>query len=788
MEAVNKAYDQLFAVLETKETDKGTMLFSRSQSTHVQLIELSGDEIKGSTPAETRKNANDYISSLIDDLIKETGSDILHNNSTNTDIRLTKKGVVHGFQHRGVQNVKAIAAIRQLIENAVKIATNSHDPANDNFKNVITLVAPLKLGDQYYAVKLTVKESWDGKFKLYDHQALDMEMPDGISESTSDQSDSIHRPTSGTEISVEQMLSAFKGDNEKYLSSKSTTPTTNPHTPNTLRAAITKALDGVFGSGWMARLEATGKFKIIGRDEGVQIAGNEALDAKGFYDPKTDTTFLIAENISKNKDLISLLLHEISTHALQLGKSNEAFQALLKRFEAMQKFNPKVKEAFARVPDDTKPEHRVEEALAYFLENNPDSTFKQRIIEAFRQLVRAIGNTLIGKDKFLFSNWANKLTETEILSMATSALRKTPDSLQFDNVGRESEAVKFVKIPQSDIKLGQKANDPVKVGGDPDLWVIPEEVDVRTKGRFKSKPVRLLMGKHFGENHGFRLTHIEAGHAKEIAETGMTTEQWVVSVIKSATKIFDNGSGRLVVYSAKAPKGVAFIELRNDGDFYSVVSAYDTEPKGKIVWSGRRHLISSEGSNVSGTQGTVATTTGLPINPAVRTDAIAGKSSTQSRETLTDQTTDENIAQQENSSSDIKFSRSMSDLTDQAQQFWSNHTDTSKTFNLWHKTIGTQTHKATVDKHYKAVVDKSMDFENDVAAFANEAADMAPSWLPKLDEISHVAKEVFLRKGWTVKDTQAAVNRIKSIVLRSVRRASSTNELHNKFTEQCIIK
>jgi len=84
MEAVNKAYDQLFAVLETKETDKGTMLFSRSQSTHVQLIELSGDEIKGSTPAETRKNANDYISSLIDDLIKETGSDILHNNSTNT--------------------------------------------------------------------------------------------------------------------------------------------------------------------------------------------------------------------------------------------------------------------------------------------------------------------------------------------------------------------------------------------------------------------------------------------------------------------------------------------------------------------------------------------------------------------------------------------------------------------------------------------------------------------------------------------------------------------------------
>ena len=253
----------------------------------------------------------------------------------------------------------------------------------------------------------------------------------------------------------------------------------------------------------------------------------------------------------------------------------------------------------------------------------------------------------------------SSLAFAKLIGMATSALKSAPDSLQFDNVGRNREGIKFVKIPQSDIKLGHKVNDPVRVSGDPNLWVIPEEVTIRTKGRFTSKPIRLLMGKHFGKNHGFGLTHIEAGHAKEIAETGMTTEQWVISVIKSATKIFDNGSDRLIIYSAKAPKGVAFIELRNDGDFYSVITAYNTEPKGKIVWSGRRHLISSEGSNVSGTQGTVATTTGLPINPTVRTDTIAGKSSAQSRETLTDQTTDETITQQDdNSSNNIKFSRS----------------------------------------------------------------------------------------------------------------------------------
>jgi hypothetical protein len=46
-----------------------------------------------------------------------------------------------------------------------------------------------------------------------------------------------------------------------------------------------------------------------------------------------------------------------------------------------------------------------------------------------------------------------------------------------------------------------------------------------------------------------------------------------------------------------------------------------------IVWSGRRHLISSEGSNVSGIKDdTFATTTGLPINPTVGTEALANTS------------------------------------------------------------------------------------------------------------------------------------------------------------------
>ena len=80
----------------------------------------------------------------------------------------------------------------------------------------------------------------------------------------------------------------------------------------------------------------------------------------------------------------------------------------------------------------------TEEALAYFLEANPKANLAQRVMEMFRQFVRAIGNTLKGMDKLKFMKWANALTEQELRNMAMRALRGAPDSLQFDNAGRRS--------------------------------------------------------------------------------------------------------------------------------------------------------------------------------------------------------------------------------------------------------------------------------------------------------------------------------------------------------------
>ena len=336
----------------------------------------------------------------------------------------------------------------------------------------VTFNNPLVIDNDSLNWKKQLSDSFGGKTGKYLSEAVIQAGYDGIV------------TTENGHTSEVVNLTNFDKSIAKY--SKSTTPIATPHTQSTLHAAITKALDKLFGTGWTKSLEATGKFKLISAAEAVKLAGQSAADAKGFYDANTDTTYFVHDNISQDtssKALVGLVLHEISTHALQMGKTNEAFKALLKRFEAMKATNPKVQAAFDRVPSDTKAEDKLEEALAYYIEHNVDSPLSKRIVEAFRQLVRAIGNNIKGMDKLKFMQWANKLTETELQNMAVSALRNAPSDLQFDNVGRNSDSIKLAK------EKGYKGND----NGEASEWL-----SAVAKGLDMSKEARMLRAKNMG--------------------------------------------------------------------------------------------------------------------------------------------------------------------------------------------------------------------------------------------------------------------------------------------------
>ncbi|MFZ4504567.1 MAG: hypothetical protein ACOYM1_11520 [Methylovulum sp.] len=108
----------------------------------------------------------------------------------------------------------------------LSVATLPHEPQTPDWKQVHTLVPPLKLGDKFYVVKLTVKKDSKGGYKLYDHKAVEMAKPNGIYEPHSryaidnDSEKLGYRPAIGLNVSLSLMLGAFHGDAVKYLASK----------------------------------------------------------------------------------------------------------------------------------------------------------------------------------------------------------------------------------------------------------------------------------------------------------------------------------------------------------------------------------------------------------------------------------------------------------------------------------------------------------------------------------------------------------------------------------------
>ena len=91
---------------------------------------------------------------------------------------------------------------------------------------------------------------------------------------------------------------------------------------------------------------------------------------------------------------------------------------------------------------------------------------------------------------------------------------------------------------------------------------------------------------------------------------------------------------------------------------------------------------------------------------------------------------------------DIRFSRTMG-ATEMAGQV---RDKLNETFNhpgklsWWHKTVGSQYNLAERNPAFKKVFDSAQDFINDVSYYATEAANMAPKILPKLETLRDLTK------------------------------------------------
>lgn len=140
---------------------------------------------------------------------------------------------------------------------------------------------------------------------------------------------------------------------------------------------------------------------------------------------KDGVVTLVADNIDPDTDLSGLLMHEVGTHLMRLGKSDKDFQAIQRQFEVMAKNSDRAKAAMDRVPKDTPDAVRLEEAIGYFVEDNPNLSFSQKVLSWVRAKIKQWLGGVQGFDRSRLMKWANNLTESDLIYMAQSAVRQS---------------------------------------------------------------------------------------------------------------------------------------------------------------------------------------------------------------------------------------------------------------------------------------------------------------------------------------------------------------------------
>lgn len=180
-------------------------------------------------------------------------------------------------------------------------------------------------------------------------------------------------------------------DEDSYLYGKAK-PTENTHIPDTLRSALSEK----YGKN-------APKLEVSTRE-----AEKVGPDVKGFHDPKTGRTVLIADNIGKGEDLHGLVRHEVAVHARRMGKTEPEFQHMLNRLQELKASGAKdVVKAYESVPKDTKPEHVHEEALAYLVHKAPHLP----LVKRFMSWLRRAAHKVTGDHSWLKSDDFGKMAD-----------------------------------------------------------------------------------------------------------------------------------------------------------------------------------------------------------------------------------------------------------------------------------------------------------------------------------------------------------------------------------------
>jgi hypothetical protein len=179
-------------------------------------------------------------------------------------------------------------------------------------------------------------------------------------------------------------------------------------------------------------------FKIISDEQAqaiienaVEVSYSKNGDIEAFYNPANGKTYFVAENIDKEKDLHYLMMHEVSVHMLKMGANEAEFENFLKETDNLVKVkNPAaVKGRQDALDADTPQEDLREETLAYLIKYAPKLKLVQRFKAWLKNALRNMSKMFPASQKLGFIQWANNLSDQDLLYIAEATLRKAPEML-----------------------------------------------------------------------------------------------------------------------------------------------------------------------------------------------------------------------------------------------------------------------------------------------------------------------------------------------------------------------
>ena len=223
-------------------------------------------------------------------------------------------------------------------------------------------------------------------------------------------------------------------------------PTVDNHTEQSLKEGLTQAGDNAYGKGWTDRLLVTGMFEFISDadaqaivEEAAEVSYSKNGDIEAFFNPAEGKTYFVAENIDKATDLHYLMMHEVGVHALNMGGNKEEFESILKQVDNLVKVkNPAAMQGRQDALDaDTPQEDLREETLAYLLKYAPKLKVVERFKAWLKNTLRNMSKMFPASQKLGFIQWANKLSDQDLLYIANATLRKAPEMLGTTTAGQQ---------------------------------------------------------------------------------------------------------------------------------------------------------------------------------------------------------------------------------------------------------------------------------------------------------------------------------------------------------------